>query len=308
MSQCSVAICAHNPKPEFIARTLAALRNQDLPKELWELVVIDNASELPLARTLDLSWHPNGRIISEPALGLTHARLRAIRETAAPIIVFVDDDNILSPTYLRDALDLAAEFPRLGSFGGQCLPEFVDAEPPAWTRAYWECLAIWEFDRDFWANVEDGRCVPCGAGLVVRREVALAYADICRTDERRRSLDRRGTSLMSAGDYDLALCACDLNLGTGKFSRLTLQHLMPAGRFEESYLIRLWRAVHCSGKVMRFLRKGYAPRFTKSAKQKLFRLGKLALGAKQDVHYRFALAAEQGLRDADALIDAMKRS
>ena len=119
---------------------------------------------------------------------------------------------------------------------------------------------------------------------------------------RRMELDRRGQSLVSGGDYDLALCAVDLGLGVGKFCRLNLRHLMPSFRFEENYLLQLWRSVHCSGKVLRYLRTGTHNAFNRTFNQKIRRMARLATGGGKDIHFRFGVAAENGLRDADKII------
>ena len=50
----SVVLCTYNPRPRVLAEVLDALREQTLPKDRWELVVIDNNSDRPLtAATLD---------------------------------------------------------------------------------------------------------------------------------------------------------------------------------------------------------------------------------------------------------------
>jgi hypothetical protein len=73
-SDLSVVICTHNPHAGNLRRTLNALREQTLPFEKWELLLIDNASAEPLASSWDLSWHPHARHIAEPQLGLSAAR------------------------------------------------------------------------------------------------------------------------------------------------------------------------------------------------------------------------------------------
>jgi glycosyltransferase involved in cell wall biosynthesis len=50
----SVIVCTHNPRQDYLARALAALRDQTLPTNEWELLVVDNASDIHLARTIDL--------------------------------------------------------------------------------------------------------------------------------------------------------------------------------------------------------------------------------------------------------------
>ena len=84
----TTVICTHNPRPNYLDRTLAALRNQTLKKDEWELLVIDNASDIPVADKWDISWHPNGRHVFEPKLGVAYARQRGINETATELIVF----------------------------------------------------------------------------------------------------------------------------------------------------------------------------------------------------------------------------
>src|SRR5215216_3255811 len=97
----SVIICTHNPRREYLERALAGLAAQTLPRDQWELVLVDNASNPPLEPWFDVSREPKPRLIQETQLGLTHARLRGVRESSGEIIVFVDDDNVLAPDYLE---------------------------------------------------------------------------------------------------------------------------------------------------------------------------------------------------------------
>ena len=57
----------------------------------------------PVANSYDLSWHPHARHIREDELGLTPTRLRGIAEAEGDLLVFIDDDNILTPDYLERA-------------------------------------------------------------------------------------------------------------------------------------------------------------------------------------------------------------
>jgi len=223
---------------------LASLRNQTLDKQRWEFLLIDNASDEPLSLRADLSWHPNGRHLREEKLGLTHARLRGIKETRGEMLVFVDDDNVLDRDYLNQVLLLSATWPMIGAFSGQVRAEFE--EPPEdWTKKYWNRLAIREFTEDRWSNIPClDHTTPNGAGLCVRRRVAAEYLAYHLSGKRKIVLDRAGTSLLSAGDLDLASTACDLGLGNGLFASLKLTHLIPRERVEETYLTRLleWQA------------------------------------------------------------------
>ena len=233
----SVVICTHNPRPGYFSKCLDALHFQTLSLSSWELVIVDNRSDKPLADRMDLAWHPGARIVREETLGLTSARLRGIRESKGDLLVFVDDDNVLDVHFLETALRTMEERPFLGSWSGQCRPRF-DEPPPDWTRRYWGNLVIREFDKDVWSNLPRlPQSMPCGAGLCVRREVALHYLDLHKSGKRSFQFDRNGKSLLSGGDNDLAACACDIGLGVGLIASLELTHLISAERLTEDYLL-----------------------------------------------------------------------
>ena len=250
----SVIICSHNPRSEYLSRVLQALDRQSLSKDLWELILIDNASEKILSQEVDISWHPHSRHVLEDRLGLTPARLRGIEEAIAETLIFVDDDNVLDSDYLEVALQISKDCPFIGAWGGQSLPEF-EREPPEWIRPYWELLALNEFDRDSWSNLPFNNTHPAGAGMCVRKVVADRYTNISRDHPKRISLDRKGKSLISCGDTDLAFTACDLGLGIGRFTKLKLTHLIPNQRLNEDYLLRLTEAASYSVIILRSLRE-----------------------------------------------------
>jgi glycosyltransferase involved in cell wall biosynthesis len=211
---------------------------------------VDNRSDTPLADRMDLAWHPSARIGREETLGLTPARLRGIRESKGDLLVFVDDDNVLDVDFLETALRTMEERPFLGSWSGQCRPGF-EVPPPEWTRRYWGNLVIREFDKDVWSNLPRlALSMPCGAGLCVRREVALHYLDLHESGKRSFQFDRNGKSLLSGGDNDLAACACDIGLGVGLIASLKLTHLISPERLEEDYLERLSEGIHFSSTML----------------------------------------------------------
>lgn len=242
--QLSVVICTWNPRESYLRRTLSGLEAQTLPASQWELVVIDNNSTPSLSeRGFDLP--ANGRIVREPSPGLTAARLRGIGETAAPLIVFVDDDNVLAPDYLEKASHIAQRHPMLGAWGGRSLPEF-ETPPPDWMKPFWANLALHDFPADRWTNQRDFSCFPCGAGMCLRREVANLYVEQLHKDGLRRGLGRTGLSLSSGEDTDLVLTALASGWGIGKFTSLSLLHLIPKERLTLEYHCRLARGMGIS--------------------------------------------------------------
>jgi len=292
----SVITCAHNPRSDYLEQVLKSLQKQTLVKGSWEYLLIDNASDDPLAARIDLSWHPNTLHIREEKLGLTHARLRGIRESTGELLVFVDDDNVLDADYLEQTWRLSREWPLLGAWGGQVRPQFETA-PPEWTRKYWSRLVIREFDHDRWSNVPDLHdTMPSGAGLCARRPVAERYFEYHQNGQRRLTMDRTGDSLLSGGDTDLAATACDIGLGTGLFSSLKLTHLIPRERLEEDYLAKLLEGLAFSGVVFNSFRANGSTKETISLKTRIGDVLRLSLMDRRE--RRFFRAVRRGETNA----------
>lgn len=260
----SVIICTHNPRIEYLQRTLDALRAQSLDSSCWELLLVDNCSEKPLEGRFDVSWHPNGRIIVEQELGLTPARLRGIRESKAAILCYVDDDNVLDSNYLENAVNIGNTMPHIGCWGGEILGEF-ETPPPPWFKGLEGMLVIRPLDRDQWGNAyRYDDALPCGAGLCVRRNVVNTYLQLCADSPLRKALDRSGASTMSGGDVDLAYTAIDMGMGTGRFKALHMRHLIPTSRLDQHYLSRLAAGMAESNVYLHYFRSRDSKQYSKA--------------------------------------------
>ena len=259
MVDLSVIICSHNPRPHYLHRTLNALRHQTLSCEQWELLIVDNASREPLSSAYDISWHPVGRHIVEPELGLAPARRRGVQEAAGNVFIFVDDDNVLDCNYLAEANRIGHDWSSLGVWGaGQIVGEF-EIPPSAHLRRYLPYLALREASAAQWANIFP--CVqatPWGAGMCVRPSVANAY---CNLSERARIhvTGRRGDALLSGDDVEMSIVACQLGLGMGIFPELKLVHLIPKERLRDDYLVNIIEGTNLSNCLLEYKWRGVVP-------------------------------------------------
>lgn len=250
----SVVICSHNPREAYLGRALVAIREQTLPQDQWELLLIDNASKSPLADSFDLSWHGSARHIHEHKLGLTHARVRGMHEAGGSLILFVDDDNILAADFLEVCKSIDTSYPYLGAWGGSIDPEF-ESVPAEWTKAFWGSLAIRPLDHMIWSNdPKHWRSQPCGAGLCIRKSVAIRYLEQLENNPLALTLDRKGSALTSAGDIDIVFAAGSIGMGWGRFPELQVTHLMPEGRLSEDYLVRLREGSEQSSALLSLMR------------------------------------------------------
>jgi glycosyltransferase involved in cell wall biosynthesis len=260
MIELSVIICTHNPRRDYLRRVLDALGKQSLSMDHWELLLVDNASDVRISPEWDLSWHPNARHAIESVLGLALARMRGIREARADLLVFVDDDNVLDPDYLSKAVRIKNEWPMLGVWGsGAIIPEF-EKVPSDHLKGLLPYLALRESDRVCWGNVpiENSESTPWGAGLCVRRNVATNYLRLY-DDASIRILGRRGKSLMGFEDVEICFVACSIGSGMGVFPELRLTHLIRKERIVENYLLRLVEDTQISMMLLNFKWKGNLP-------------------------------------------------
>ncbi len=234
----SIIIPTHNPDHGRIGEVLNALALQTLPKNQWELIVVDNASDPPLSGSLDISRFPHFRIVHEPRTGLTSARLAGFSSARGKILLLVDDDNLLAPDYLTQILAICESHPQLGSGSGCVRLEFQAGAvppPPVWRGFLAErCCTAPHISRD--PSHQDS--TPWGAGMFIRREVADEYVRRAQHDPRRLQLDLQGSLLVYGGDTDIAYIGCDIGFDKGVFPQLKLDHLIPAYRCTREYLVR----------------------------------------------------------------------
>lgn len=292
----TVIICTHNPRMDYLTRAIAALRAQTLPVDRWELLIIDNASTEPVASRVDLAWHPSSRIIPESSLGLTPARLRGILESRGGLLVFVDDDNVLRPDYLAVCLRIAADHPLLGAWGGSCLPEY-ETPPPAEIGPWLGGLAVHKLNAPVWAKFRSvTEACPCGAGMALRRNVALRYRELAMNDPLRQALDRSGEALGAGGDSDMALCGFELGLGTGCFPELELTHLIAAKKLTLEYIAGIYEGFGYATIVLGVLHQpGYDPGIKEGPVTSLrICISKILLLRKSRAERRIALANQRG--------------
>ena len=98
----SIIIPTYNPNIIRLNRTIQGVINQSVTN--WECIIINNNST-QLFET-EIIKHPQIKLVNEPKLGLTYARLKGFEEAKGNIIVMVDDDNVLDKDYLKNCIQI----------------------------------------------------------------------------------------------------------------------------------------------------------------------------------------------------------
>jgi Glycosyl transferase family 2 len=300
--QASVIICTHNPRSDYFARVLASLRSQTLPDNKWELLIVDNASKVPLVSDWHISWHPMVRHIVENEIGVAAARRRGMREARADMIVFVDDDNVLDKTYLTQAVGIGRDWPLLGVWGSGSIQAEFEVKPSESLTEFLPYLALRETACPQWSNVASCvQAMPWGAGLCVRKEVAVAYCQSCE----RSSIQitgRVGSSTLSGEDREIALACCAQGSAFGIFPDLKITHLIPRHRVSEDYLVRLAEGTTLSDLLLDYKWLNIIPDSARRVRVLLSVLKTLLLHSGIDRRMRFA--SVRALVKAKTIIDA----
>jgi hypothetical protein len=301
--QASVIICAHNPRSDYFARVLDSLRSQTLPHNKWELLIIDNASKAPLVSDWHISWHPMVRHVVENEIGIAAARRRGIREARTDLIVFVDDDNVLDKTYLTQAIGIGRDWPLLGAWGSGSIRADFEVKPSESLTEFLPYLALRETASPQWSNVASSvEAMPWGAGLCVRKAVAVAYCQSCE----RSSIQitgRTGSSTLSGEDKEIAFVCCTQGSGFGIFPDLKITHLIPRHRVSEDYIVRLVEGAKLSNLLLDYKWLNITPASPHWVRVLLLVLKTLLLHSGIDRRTRFcsvrALAKAKRIIDAD---------
>jgi glycosyltransferase involved in cell wall biosynthesis len=242
-------ICTHNPRAPFLNRVLAALAAQTIPRERWELLIVDSGSTPPVAERPDLQMPVGIRLVRMDQPGLALARRAGAEAARAELLASVDDDTVFDPDYLQTAIEFMNRHPEVASCGGKFVPEF-ESPPPPWFRGFEAMIAI----RDLgpaqiivpgWnagsKPTEFPHAVPIGVN-VTRRVAYEQYLQRWTRQAGHAALGRSGSSLASGEDNDFSLCCLKDGWAMAYVPDLRSLHLIPKARLDPAYLGRLNRA------------------------------------------------------------------
>jgi len=135
----SVIIPAYN-RAKVIGITVNSLINQTLPKDKYEIIVVDNNSTDNTKQEIEkiIQANKNGaevRYFLEKNQGVHFARNRGAKEAKNDILYFTDDDMLAEPDALQELLKVFSIDPGVGVVGGVILLKF-ETEPPKWIKEH----------------------------------------------------------------------------------------------------------------------------------------------------------------------------
>lgn len=228
-------ICTYN-RAKYIGPLLESIAKNDLKKRDYEIVLVDNnctdntreICEAFAASHKDVQF----RYVVEPEQGLSAARNKGIKEAKGDVIVYVDDDALVDPHYLRTYTEWFATHPETMACGGPIEPLY-ETEEPAWMTPYTKALlTAW---MDYGNKVREypkGR-YPGGGNAAYRKEV-FEKVGLFNT-----ALGRKGGNLMGSEEKDIFDKMHALDMQVLYLPWPTLHHIIPQAKLEKDYFDRL---------------------------------------------------------------------
>jgi glycosyltransferase involved in cell wall biosynthesis len=237
----SVIITTYNPRGDLLRWTLESFKRQSLPRQAWELILVDNNSSPAID---EREWSEVAglplRVVRERQQGQIYARVRGLQIARGELLVFADDDNYLQRDYLERALEISRQHPEIGTLGG-----IAEGVFERWARAWQHPLFPYLAVRDHGdtpitsSSIEWGPWEPIGAGLVVRRSALDFFFRTMRSEDDGHSLGRKPRELLSGDDSLIAKSSVRGGFTNSYRPELRLKHFIKAGRLKPSYLRRL---------------------------------------------------------------------
>lgn len=130
-----VVIATHNGG-QLLPRLLEALGAQKSPGVTVETTLVDNASTDNTREVVEAHQHICPvEYVFEPTRGKNRALNRALKDIAADLIVFTDDDTEPAPDWLKQLVSAANRFTDHQIFGGAIIPAWPHTRPAWLTEA-----------------------------------------------------------------------------------------------------------------------------------------------------------------------------
>ena len=240
MPRITAIVCTHN-RYDTLGDTLDSLARQDLPPDQYEVLVVDNSTDLDAQARFWRLNRPaaNARVIIEPTPGLSRARNIGLREAQAPAVAYIDDDALPEPEWLRLLAELFERVPEAGIAGGPVEPIWVyPAERPVWLHR-WQEGFLTIIDRgDERRPLQAGEWL-AGTNIAYRRAPLLEIGGFSE------ALGRIGASLLSNEELVVSQALEQRGFATWYEPAARVAHRVHANRVSQAWFRRRvsWQAV-----------------------------------------------------------------
>lgn len=207
---------------------LEALENQTYPKDLYEVIVVDNGSDAAQDIKGVVSHFGQARTIYESSPGSYAARNKGLSQAKGEIIAFTDADCIPYPNWIENGVRNLLQVPNCGLVAGKIEVFFKDTQRPTPVELYESITAfpqkqllknrrfgatanVFTFSEviekvgRFNANLKSGGDVDWGRRVFAHGYKQVYAEDACVRHPARHSFQQlyKRTIRLAGGSYDL---------------------------------------------------------------------------------------------------------
>lgn len=234
----TVILCTYNRCGDLVGALESIAASQVKNSVTWEVLVVDNNSTDQTRDTVEdfcCRYPEHFRYVFEPNPGKSHALNTGIENAAGEVLVFVDDDVKVEPTWLQNLTGELLNNGEWAGVGGRTLPA-QKFEPPDWVpkdfEKDWGGIVFAHFDLGDNAGELDR--APYGTNMAFRKSMFEKHGGF------RVDLGPTPGSQIRNEDTELGRRL----LASGERLRYepsaVVYHPIPDGRITQAYFLSWW--------------------------------------------------------------------
>jgi GT2 family glycosyltransferase len=218
---------------ERLRRTLDSLVSQDLPRDRWELLAVDNNST---DDTFAVLMSYRGRLpiipLSHPVPGKSGALNAALDMARGELVVFTDDDIEADPRWLSALVACARAQPDFGIFGGRIVPDW-ERDPRGLRFLQWIPMG------STFAVVDETESGPCDPSKIWGPNTAVRRSLLGPDTRYREDIGPVPDGFFAMGeDSEIVLRLARRGIRTYRCAEAEIRHLVPAASMTEQWVQR----------------------------------------------------------------------
>lgn len=244
MNKFSIILCTYNGNYRIESVVDSIINQNNYEKYVNEILIIDNNSNDNTKEIIFNLIKKNNKIkyYYEKEQGLSYARLKGIKNSISPWIIFIDDDNILHENWINEAIKYIENNKNIGAFNGTVIPKVVDkinSDKLIVLKYVLQGLACTNLNLKnikLDSNKHPYK-IPFGAGLVIRSHPLIELSEKGWLN----SVGRTSDKLISCEDTEMCLYVKKRGYKFGYNPKMIISHIIDEKRLESEYLYKLWK-------------------------------------------------------------------
>lgn len=236
ITQVEIAVCTWN-RQALLSQTLQSFTRLDVPENIQlSVLIVDNNSTDQTTQVIeefcDSAFGQDHNVVAlhEKQQGHTFSRNRAVESASGDLLLWTDDDVVVSPDWVARYVRAANQGPEFTFWGSVIEPKF-EGDVPNWIEQNWEILRGCFAHRDLGDQRLEFSAtrLPYGANFAVRTEVQKEFQFDC-------ELGRRGDQVVGEDELELMRRLLARGYRGAWVPGAVVQHFIPPDRASEKYV------------------------------------------------------------------------